>query len=162
MSATLVISRPSRLADLVWPYELILDGQPAGQIRNQSSLRTPIAPGPHRLSIRSLHVVNRRLGLGSPTATFEIAEGETVQFACHPRPFVQDLFWWFACLFGERTRWIVLTRADSTSSERASRAHQAPPTQTTAGADASTPVPNGGPSGTGQANGPGARVVIRS
>jgi hypothetical protein len=162
MSATLVISRPSRLADLVWPYELILDGQPAGQIRNRSSLRTPIAPGPHRLSMRSLHVVNRRLGLGSPTATFEITEGETVQFLCHPRPFVQGLFWWFACLFGERSRWIVLTRADSNPSDPVGHTHHAAPTQTSADADASTAEANGGPTGDGEASVPGARAVIRS
>jgi hypothetical protein len=162
MSATLVISRPSRLADLVWPYELILDGQPAGQIRNGSSLRTPVAPGPHRLSIRSLHVVNRRLGLGSPTATFEITEGETVQFVCHPRPFVQGLFWWFACLFGERTRWILLTRGDSDPSDRVGRAHDTAPTQTSADADASTPVPNGDPTGDHKASGPAAHAGIRS
>jgi hypothetical protein len=121
MSATLVVARPARLADLVWPYELVLDGQRVDELRTGGAVCTPISAGTHTLRIRSLHIVSRCLKLGSPTATFEVGENETVQFACHPLPFLKAAVRWFACLFGDRNRWIVLTRADAVPSDAAGR-----------------------------------------
>jgi hypothetical protein len=111
MTATLQLSRPFRLADLVWPYEIELDGQPAGEITNRKRTRLEVAPGSHVLQVRSLHVVNRWLGLSSPSVTFDVRDGERADFVCHVRPFVQAVARWIVCLVGDRTRWISLERA---------------------------------------------------
>lgn len=84
VTAELQLTRPPRLADAVWPYEVVLDGENAGEIRNRASIGLPISPGTHTLQIRSLHVVNRHLGLASPAATFEVSDTETAEFVCHP------------------------------------------------------------------------------
>ncbi|MGH2858998.1 MAG: hypothetical protein ACRDMJ_16105 [Solirubrobacteraceae bacterium] len=112
MSAKLHLTRASRLADLVWPYQVVLDGQPAGEIRSGSTTQLELPAGTHTLQVRSLHIINRRLGLASPTATFVVGENEAVDFSCHPRPFVQACFRWFACLLGDRSQWIELTPAN--------------------------------------------------
>ena len=111
MNATLRLSRPFRLADAAWPYRIVLDGRPAGRITagKRSSLR--VAPGSHTLQVRSLHVVNRWLGFASPTLAFEVSDGESADFVCLVRSFVPAVFWWFACVAGDRSRWIVLDHA---------------------------------------------------
>lgn len=86
----------------------MLDGHAAGKITNRASCNLEIATGTHMLQLRSLHVINRHLGLASPVVTFDAGDGDTAQFVCHSRPLVQLLFWWIACLVGERSRWIVL------------------------------------------------------
>jgi hypothetical protein len=109
-TAELQLTRPPRLADAVWPYEVVLDGENAGEIRNRARIGLPISPGTHTLQIRSLHAINRRLGLASPAAAFEVSATETAEFVCHPRAFATTLFWWIACLLGDRSRWIMLER----------------------------------------------------
>jgi hypothetical protein len=110
MTATVQLDRPLRLADAAWAYEILLDGEPAGAIRNRATVQVPTSAGTHTLEVRSLHAINRRLGLGSPIATFEVRDDETADFICQPRPFVQALFRWVACLLGDRGRWITITR----------------------------------------------------
>jgi hypothetical protein len=110
VTTQLQLTRRSRLADAAWPYQVVLDGENAGKIRNDAHIGLPISPGTHTLQIRSLHVINRKLGLASPVATFEVADAKTAEFECHPRAFAKTLFWWIACLFGDRTRWIMLER----------------------------------------------------
>ena len=111
MSATLELTRPSRLVDLVWSYQILIDGQPAGEIRNGSSTKVAVAAGTHTLRVRSLHIINRRLGLASPTATLSAGESETVGYVCQARPFAQAIVWWFKCLLGDRNGWIQLSHA---------------------------------------------------
>jgi hypothetical protein len=108
MSATLRLARPFRLADAVWPYQIVLDGHNVGEIRNRATIQLPTSAGTHTLQIRSLHVINRHLGLASPATTFEVRDNETADFVCHPRPFIQTLVVWITCLFGDRSQWITL------------------------------------------------------
>jgi hypothetical protein len=109
MSATLALTRSSRLIDLVWSYQVLIDGRPAGEIRNAGSTKVTIAAGTHTLQVRSLHIVNRHLGLASPTATLSVSEGETAEYVCHARPFAQAIVRWFKCLLGDRNGWIELS-----------------------------------------------------
>lgn len=111
MTATLRLARPFRLADAVWPYQIVLDGRIAGEIRNRATIELPAPAGTHTLQVRSLHVINRRLGLASAATTFEVRDNETADFICHPRPFLHALFAWIACLFGDRSQWITLARS---------------------------------------------------
>ena len=46
MSPTLQLSRSSRLVDAAWPYEIVLDGHPAGKITNHASRSLEITPVP--------------------------------------------------------------------------------------------------------------------
>ena len=50
MSGTLQIVRRSQLTDLVWPYDVVLDGVSAGAIRNGQTVqsRSLLAPIPSR------------------------------------------------------------------------------------------------------------------
>ncbi|HUB76160.1 MAG TPA: hypothetical protein VL977_03840 [Solirubrobacteraceae bacterium] len=111
MSATLVLSRASRLPDAIWPYRVEVDGEPAGTIRNGQTLRIAVAAGSHRLQIRSLHIVNRRLGLASPAVTFEFAGDATGAYECHPHALATAPLWWLRCVCGDRTGWITLTQS---------------------------------------------------
>jgi hypothetical protein len=111
MSATLELSRPSRLVDLVWSYQILLDGQPAGEIRNAATTKVEVAAGSHTLQVRSLHVISRLFGLASPTATLVVTDGETITYACVARPFLQSIVWWFKCVVGDRSGWITLAPA---------------------------------------------------
>jgi hypothetical protein len=113
MSATVELTRPFRLADAVWPYQIVLDGQAGENITTRGNARLRIEAGTHTLQIRSRHVLLLRLGLASPTVTFEVTDGGTAEFVCHSRPFVQILFWLVACLLGDRSRWLVLRRTNA-------------------------------------------------
>jgi hypothetical protein len=66
MSATLQLSRPSSLVDLVWPYAIVLDGKTVGRVSNNAETSLDLAPGAHTLQIRSRHIVLGRLGFSSP------------------------------------------------------------------------------------------------
>lgn len=110
MSTQLQLMRSSRLADAAWRYQIVLDGQNAGSIRNGATAQFSSAPGEHTLQVRSLHVVNRHIGLSSPRATFTITDGEQVQFACHAPSFAHALKQWITCLRGDRSQWITLER----------------------------------------------------
>ncbi len=113
MSATVHVTRPFRLADAIWPYQIVLDGQGAGDISIRGTVRLPTSSGTHTLQIRSLHVINRHLGLASPTSTLELHDGETAALVCHPRPFLQALVWWIKCLLGDRSQWIMIEQTTS-------------------------------------------------
>jgi hypothetical protein len=113
MAATLQIARPSRLTDLIWPYEVVLDGTTASEISNGKSIQIPVTSGSHSLQIRSLHIVNRHLGLASPSIAFEINDDQTASYMCQPSPFTKALARWAACLTGDRAQWITLKRLPS-------------------------------------------------
>jgi hypothetical protein len=111
MGATLLLTRPYRLADAARPYQIVLDDEPGGQIRMNSSAEMPIAAGTHTLQIRLPKIVSRRPGRGSPTVTFDVGDGEAAEFACHPPAYPQASFRWIASLLGDPDRWIQLERA---------------------------------------------------
>ena len=110
MSTQLQLMRSSRLADAAWRYQIVLDGQSAGSIRNGAPVQFSTSPGEHTLQVRSLHVVNRHIGLSSPPATFTINDGEQVQFVCHAPGFAHALKQWIQCLRSDRSHWITLER----------------------------------------------------
>jgi hypothetical protein len=112
MSATVQLSRPFRLTDAAWPYQIVVDGQAAGNITNRRQTKLQIAAGTHTLQIRSLHILLGHLGLASPTVAFDVSDGGTADYVCHGRPFVQSIFWLVGCLVGARGRWIILRRAN--------------------------------------------------
>ncbi|MGA2007077.1 MAG: hypothetical protein ABSH27_05895 [Solirubrobacteraceae bacterium] len=108
MSATLQVSRPSSLVDLVWPYAIVLDGETVGRVSNDAETSVEVSPGAHTLQIRSRHIVLGRLGFSSPVLSFEASEGETASFRCHPRTLRQVPYRLMTGLAGTRTTWIVL------------------------------------------------------
>jgi hypothetical protein len=108
MSATLQLSRPSSLVDLVWPYAIVLDGKTVGRVSNNAETSLDVAPGAHTLQIRSRHIVLGRLGFSSPVLSFEASEGETASFRCHPRNLREVPHRLMAGLAGTRTTWIGL------------------------------------------------------
>lgn len=110
MSAELRVTRSPRLADAAWSYQIALDGDDAGVIRNGATTRLTTSAGKHTIQIRSLHVINRHLGLASPTATFDLHDDESVEFVCHAHSFGRALSQWLGSLRGDRTHWIMLER----------------------------------------------------
>lgn len=108
MAAALQLARPSRLADAAWSYQIVIDGQPGGKIRNRGWKKIAMAPGEHTLQIRSLHIINRHLRFASQIVTFQISDGEELKFTCHPHPFPQALAQWVSCTRGTPNRWIEL------------------------------------------------------
>jgi len=113
MTATLRLTRPFRLADLVWPYQIVLDGKGVGEIASRETVQIPTAAGVHTLQIRSHHVVNRRLGFTSPTITIEVRDNEAADFVCQPSTFIKALPRWIKCVTGERTQWIAIERVST-------------------------------------------------
>ncbi len=76
-TAALELSRSGRVFGLRRPWQILLDGQPAGSITNKQTAKLPVEPGHHTL----------RLSAGrftSPERTFEAAAGDTVSFTCRP------------------------------------------------------------------------------
>jgi hypothetical protein len=111
MNTTLRLTRSFRVADLARPYQIVLDGELAGRIGTLASAELPIAAGTHTLQIR----VPRLLifpGLVSSPVTFDVDNGETVRFVCHPPKFLQAA-WpkYLACVWGAREWWIELGSA---------------------------------------------------
>ena len=111
MNATLLLTRPSLLADAGRPYQIVLDGKAVGEIRNNSSTEIPVVAGTHTLQIRVLTLVGRRPGRGSPGVTFDIANGQAAEFSCHPPAFAQSWFLWVASVLGDPNRFILLEKA---------------------------------------------------
>ncbi|MFI4882495.1 MAG: hypothetical protein ACIAQU_07920 [Phycisphaerales bacterium JB064] len=75
------IERPSRWADCVRKYKIVLDGREVGRIGNGQTVELDAGPGPHEL----------RLAIdwcGSPSIAFEVspanAQGEPIVFECAP------------------------------------------------------------------------------
>ena len=115
MSSTLQFTRASRLIDVAWPYRVLVDREPVGRVRNGETVRFPIAAGPHEVQLRSLHVVNRHLGLASPALTVGAGEGQTLELVCASPSPLGALPLWLRCLFGDRTRWIDLEAGSRTA-----------------------------------------------
>ncbi len=111
MSATLRLTRPFRVADAGRPYQIVLDGEAAGEIRNKSTAEIPVAAGEHTVQVRLLNIVTRRPGRGSPVVTFEAGDGETAEFACRAPRYPQAWWSYIAAMLGGQDRWIQLEEA---------------------------------------------------
>jgi hypothetical protein len=57
------------------PYDVMLDGEPAGSLELNDPIQIPVEPGHHTLQVRD----GRN---SSGTKTFDAAEGEIVAFRC--------------------------------------------------------------------------------
>jgi hypothetical protein len=63
------------------PYEVVLDGAPAGSVEMNQTIEIPVEPGRHTLQLR-----NGRNS--SSTETFEARPDETVAFRCTGKRFL--------------------------------------------------------------------------
>jgi hypothetical protein len=106
MSAKVLLTRTFRLADAARSYQVLLDGEPASQIRNNASTEIPVAAGTHTLQIRVLTLLGKRPSRGSPEVSFEVGDDRTVQFHCHPPGLAQAWYLWV----GDPARFIRLER----------------------------------------------------
>lgn len=114
MNATLQLTRSSRLADAARTYQVLLDGKVSGSIGNDGRTEMSIAPGEHTLQIvvpKIVKIVKRHPALSSPTVTFEVDEGKSAKYVCHPPSYPQAALSWITSQFGERDRWIELNPA---------------------------------------------------
>lgn len=59
------------------PLEIALDGTTVGSISRQETFETPIGPGQHTLQLRDGRYT-------SPLQSFDVADGDAVNFRCHP------------------------------------------------------------------------------
>ena len=98
MTATLLLTRPFRSADLGRTYQIVLDGKPAGELRASSSVTLPVGAGPHMLQVRLLTLFRKRPGRRSPVVTFEVADDDVTEFACDPPKYPQTSWWWIVCV----------------------------------------------------------------
>jgi hypothetical protein len=105
MSATLQLSRPFRVVDWAFPFEIVLDGRAVGKIKNRDSTELQVDAGPHTLQL------DYYLGLRSPIETFDVRDDETATYVCHARPAVTGLPWLIGSLLFKHDAWIVLERA---------------------------------------------------
>jgi hypothetical protein len=111
MSAMLQVIRPFRLADAARPYQIVLDGEATREIRNNASAEMPIAAGTHTLRVRVGGLLRGRPGRGSQEVTFQVGDGETAQFSCHPPAFWESWLAWIASLLGDPDKFIRLEQA---------------------------------------------------
>jgi hypothetical protein len=75
--ATLTVKRESLLAELRRaPFQIALDGTTIGTINRLSTFETPIEPGHHRLQVREGRY-------SSQAASFDVADGDAVNFRCN-------------------------------------------------------------------------------
>lgn len=76
MSATLKLVHKAVGAEVRRdPYDVVLDGDPAGSVEMNGTFETPVEPGRHTLQLRDGRKSSR-------TETFDAVEGETVTFRC--------------------------------------------------------------------------------
>jgi hypothetical protein len=108
MSATLLLTRPFGLADAARPFQVVLDGEPVGEIRNNSRTEIPVVAGEHTLQIRTPNIITRRPGRGSPEVFFEAGDGDTAEFTCRCPRYPRASYWYLACVLGDSDRWIEL------------------------------------------------------
>ena len=108
MSATLPLARPLRVADAARPYQVLLDGEEVGEVRNHSSADVPVVDGKHTLQIGTPNIVTRRPGRGSPVVAFEVGDGDTAEFTCRCPRYPRAAYWYLACVLGDSQRWIEL------------------------------------------------------
>jgi len=57
------------------PYDVVVDGKPAGSLEMNATIDIPVEPGHHILQVRNGRNSSR-------TRNFDAAEGETVAFRC--------------------------------------------------------------------------------
>lgn len=57
-------------------FEISLDGKDVGSLENHETIDTPLEPGHHTLRIRKGRYSSR-------DRSFDVAEGEVVNFGCH-------------------------------------------------------------------------------
>lgn len=108
MTATLLLTRPLRVADAAQPYHVLLDGETVGVVRNNSSAEVPITDGEHTLQIRTPNIITRRPGRGSPEVIFEVGDGDTAEFTCGCPRYPRASYLYVACVLGDSDRWIEL------------------------------------------------------
>src|SRR6202042_2751863 len=63
------------------PYDIVVDGQPAGSVEMNDTIEIPIEPGRHTVQIRSGRKSSR-------TQTFEAAESQIIAFRCTGKSFL--------------------------------------------------------------------------
>lgn len=77
MSATLSVTRKGTGIELRrGPFEIGVDGAAVGSIKNHETVPIPLAPGHHTVRLRSGRY-------SSQERSFDVAEGEVVNFVCH-------------------------------------------------------------------------------
>jgi hypothetical protein len=78
MSPTVILERKTvRIAELRRePFQIVLDGSPAGSIDRNQTVELPVEPGSHTLQVRA-----RRYS--SHTVSFDAADGTNVRFRCN-------------------------------------------------------------------------------
>ena len=113
MTATLLLTRPFRSADLARTYQIVLDGKAAGGLRASSSVTLPVGAGTHTLQVRLLTLFGKRPGRRSPVATFEVADDDVTEFACDPPRYPQTAWLWIVCVLGDPERWLKLRQVPS-------------------------------------------------
>jgi hypothetical protein len=75
--ATLTVKRESSLMELRRaPIQISLDGTTVGTINRHETFETPIEPGHHSLQVRAGRY-------SSPAASFDVADGDGVNFRCN-------------------------------------------------------------------------------
>lgn len=76
MAATLKLTHKAIGAEVRrHPYDVVVDGKPAGSVEMNDTIEIPVEPGQHTLQLRDGRNSSR-------TKTFEAAAGETVAFRC--------------------------------------------------------------------------------
>ncbi len=86
--------------DRVRAYKVMLDGEEVGAIKHGETHEQPIDAGQHELRIKIDWS-------GSPTETFTVEPGATVEFDCEPNGGTFNVFWQIFT----KSSWAKLTRA---------------------------------------------------
>jgi hypothetical protein len=78
MSPTVILERETvRIVELRRePFQIIVDGSPAGSIERNQTVELPVEPGPHTLQVRAGRY-------SSHTHSFDAADGTYVRFRCN-------------------------------------------------------------------------------
>jgi|SRR5579875_2915808 len=78
MSPTVILERKTTGAMELRrsPFEIVLDGSPAGSIDRNQTIELPVEPGPHTLQVRTGRY-------SSHAHSFDIADGSDARFRCN-------------------------------------------------------------------------------
>ncbi|MGH2927577.1 MAG: hypothetical protein ACRDL8_05190 [Solirubrobacteraceae bacterium] len=78
MSSTLTLQRAATGAIELrrGPFEIILDGKPAGSVERHQTIELKLEPGPHTLQVKAGRY-------SSPARSFDAADGANVSFRCN-------------------------------------------------------------------------------
>lgn len=79
-NAVIRLKRTGRFTAIWTRFEVYLDDQPVGVLRNQEEVRYEVSPGQHTLYIQ-LDAFKSKKGV------LELAPGETIDLVCSPRAF---------------------------------------------------------------------------